>query len=297
MTAIRSALYVPGDRPALIDKALASDSDSVIIDLEDAVSEPAKDIARAAVSKRLADYQDGGGPQIWVRVNSGRRGIDDAAAVASPSLTGLCLAKASSPADILAIADAAGAARGDAKSVLQIEPLIESALGLVNLIDIAKLSVVSRIQLGEADLCSDLGIREDERDSGLAYARAQTIIVSTAAALDQPMAPVNGNFHDLDAFRSETHKLAGIGFFGRVCIHPAQVAIANAEFTPTSEELETARNLISNFDSHVSAGRGVFATDGGRVIDEAVVRNARRLLTRATSISARNSHAQPQATS
>ena len=116
----------------------------------------------------------------------------------------------------------------------------------------------------------------DERE--LLYSRSHVVFASAAAGIKPPIAPVSTNFRDLDAFRESTKELARLGFVGRACIHPGQVAVANEVFTPGPAEVETARRLVGRWDF---AGAGVAVDDDGHFVDEAVVRQARLLLARA----------------
>jgi citrate lyase subunit beta/citryl-CoA lyase len=91
---------------------------------------------------------------------------------------------------------------------------------------------------------------------------------------------VSTNFRDLERLRLSTRDLARLGFVGRACIHPAQVGVVNEVFTPTPDEVERARKLLARFEHAVSSDGGVVVDDEGRMVDEAVVRQARRLLAR-----------------
>ena len=99
-----------------------------------------------------------------------------------------------------------------------------------------------------------------------------------AAGIDPPVGPVSVDFADLERFRSGTLALKRLGFRSRACIHPAQVTVANEVFTPQRSDIERARNLVNAFEGAVAAGSGVLRDDNGAMVDEAVVRAARRLL-------------------
>ena len=108
-------------------------------------------------------------------------------------------------------------------------------------------------------------------------------MASAAAGIGAPGGPVSTNFTDLEAFRAGTERLKRLGFGGRAVIHPAQVPVVHAVFTPSAEEVRRARDLVERFDAAVAAGSGVIVDDQGRMVDEAVVRVARNLLARAGS--------------
>ena len=143
--------------------------------------------------------------------------------------------------------------------------------------EIAAVPGVVRLQVGETDLAADLGFLGVD-DLAWDAIRVQTVIVSAAAGIGAPVAPVSTEFRDLDAFAASTRALAARGYVGRACIHPAQVAVANEVFMPAPDEVQRARRLVQTYDDALAEGRGVIVGDNGRMIDEAVVRNARRII-------------------
>ncbi len=163
-------------------------------------------------------------------------------------------------------------------SIAGVVPLLESARAVLRAGELARAPRVQRLQIGEADLRADVGIVPGADERELLYARSHVVLASAAAGIKPPIAPVSTNFRDLDAFRASTVELARLGFVGRACIHPGQVAIANDVFTPSPEEVETARRLVGRWEF---AGAGVAVDDDGRFVDEAVVRQARLVLARA----------------
>lgn len=282
MTA-RSYLYVPGDRPELIAKAMVSAADAIIIDLEDAVPPAAKSAARGhagAVSGPVA--QSGrSDPELWVRINPGELGWDDVAGVLGPRLAGLCVAKVESVAQLVAldqVMTAVEVAAGLPAGRTRVVPLLESGRAVLDAAAIAAGPRVIRLQLGEADLCADLGVTPGPDERELLWVRSQVVVASAAAGIDPPVAPVSTNFRDPDALTESTTALRRLGFLGRACIHPAQLAVVHAVFTPTPAEVEAAQDLIRRYDAARAAGSAVCVDARGRLVDEAVVRSARRLL-------------------
>ncbi|WP_155371238.1 HpcH/HpaI aldolase/citrate lyase family protein [Catellatospora vulcania] len=299
---MRSYLYVPGDNPAKLAKALTVGADALIVDLEDAVPPGGKDAARAAAADFLAGMiavsgpevrsdpasgpetaisAQGAGPRVWVRVNPGELGHVDAAAVVGPGLAGLCVAKTESVQQLSALDGvlaglerAAGLAVGATKVV----PLLESASAVLAAAAIARGPRVARLQLGEADLAADLGVTLGPDERELLWARSQAVLASAAAGIAPPVAPVSVNFRDLDALRTSTLALKRLGFRGRSCIHPAQLPVVHEVFSPTGAELAAARDLVARHEQALRDGSGVCLDAHGRLVDEAVVRSARRLL-------------------
>jgi len=278
----RSYLYVPGNAPDKLAKVLGRGADAVIVDLEDAVPWSAKDSARATVAEWLRGLDgDTGGVEVWVRVNPGPLGVEDVAAVVAPGLRGVMVAKTESRADLDAIDDALG--KAEAREQLDpgevgVVPLLESAGALLEAQAIAAAPRVVRLQVGEADLAADLGFGDGADDADWAAIRSSIVVVSAAAGISAPVAPVSTDFRDLERFAETTRALARRGYVGRACIHPAQVAVANAVFTPSDDAVEDARALVTMFDQAVSEGRGVVVGPDGRMVDEAVVRRARSVI-------------------
>lgn len=276
----RSYLYVPGNDPAKLARSTQRGADALIVDLEDAVPADAKDRARAIVAAWLPEA-DSDSTEIWVRINPGALGLIDVAAVAGPALRGVMVAKTESVAELTAVdaaLTAAERAQGLEPGSIGVVPLLESAAAVLAAQDIARAPRVVRLQVGEADLAADIGLTPSADESEWAAIRSQTVLISTAAGISPPVAPVSTNFRDLDAYAESTRALSRRGFVGRACIHPAQVAVANEIFTPTDEIVGDARELVRLFDEAVGQGVGVIVGPDGRMIDEAVVRQARRVI-------------------
>lgn len=265
--AARSFLYAPGDRPERFAKALASGADAVILDLEDGVGPAAKDEARRHVVAALAEPP--ADVQRWVRLNSGERFADDlAAVVGQPGLHGVLVPKAT--LDSVRQAVAAGAPR--------VAPLVESAAGVLEVEAMARVAGVSHIALGEADLAADLGADPDPSGVELAPIRMRIVVASAAAGIAAPTAPVSTAFRDLEALKESTEQLRRMGFGARACIHPAQVAVVHEVLSPTPEAVTRAEDVLRRFEA---AEGGVCVDAEGRMVDEAVVRAARRVVARA----------------
>ncbi|MBV1852613.1 HpcH/HpaI aldolase/citrate lyase family protein [Catellatospora tritici] len=278
---MRSYLYVPGDNPAKLAKALTTGADALIVDLEDAVPPAGKDAARAGVADFLGARTGIGEPRVWVRVNPGELGQVDAAAVVGPQLAGLCVAKADSVDELTALdrlLTGLEAERGLASGTVRVVPLLESAAAVLAAPAIARAPRVVRLQLGEADLAADLGVTPGPDGCELLWVRSHAVLACAAAGIAAPVAPVSTDFRDLDALRESTLALKRLGFRGRACIHPAQLPVVHEVFTPTEAELAAARDVVTRHDQAMRDGTGVCLDARGRLVDEAVVRSARRLL-------------------
>lgn len=274
----RSYLYVPGTRPELFAKALGSGADAIVVDLEDAVAPVDKDAARGNVAGWVGSL-DPGDVDVWVRVNNhpDLLATDVAAVSGAAGLTGLYLPKVAGVDDIdRMLASSVGP--------VAVTALVESAAGWLSAASIASHHAVVRLACGEADLGSELGISASADEREFLPFRMQMIAVSVAAGIDVPTAPVPTNYRDLDALRLSTEALKRMGFRSRALIHPAQVRVVNEIFTPTPDEVETARRIVAGAEA---ADGGVFAGDGGVMVDEAIVKGARRTLALAEEIAAR----------
>jgi citrate lyase subunit beta/citryl-CoA lyase len=266
----RTALYVPGHRRDKLDGALGRGADALIVDLEDAVPPDHKDVARVVVAEWLATLVPGR-QQVWVRVNPGARRYADLAALADrAAVTGFCLAKVEG-ADELDEVDAQLTAAG---SRAALAPVLETAAAVLDARAIAAGPRVHRLQIGEADLCAELGLRPGPDRIELLGIRTMVVLAAAAAGIASPLGPVSTDVRDLGALETSTLALQRLGFFGRACIHPAQLATVNAVFTPSAEEGAAAIDLVARFDA---GGGGAVMTDDGAMIDEAVVRRLRPL--------------------
>jgi citrate lyase subunit beta / citryl-CoA lyase len=268
---LRSYLYVPGDQPARITKALTFEGedrpDAIIIDLEDAVAASQKPMARAAAAALTAAPLTAGSSAIFVRVNAGV--LDDVRAVMGPGLAGIVIPKASarSVSEVAELTD----------QNVSLIALIETAVGLAIVNEIAALPGVRTLAIGEADLGSELGIARDANQAWWPL-RLKLVIASGAAGLEAPTGPVSTEFRDLTEFARTTRDLRDGGFGSRPAIHPAQVTVINAIMKPSPAEIEQARNSVERYDANLAAGIGVTTDEDGRMLDEAVIRRFRRML-------------------
>lgn len=283
MSAARSHLYVPGDKPEVLAKALGRGADALIVDLEDAVAPAHKAAARDIVAHWLSTLPRAAeNPvQVWVRINPGDAGHVDVRAVASAALTGVVAAKTESAEELVALHGVLTEAEDRLEIVagsLAVVPLLESAHAVLQAMAIAKAPRVQRLQVGEADLRADIGVDLGPDGRELLFVRSQVVLISAAAGIEPPVGPVDTNFRDLDALRESTRAIKAMGYVGRACIHPAQAGVVNEVFTPTEQEVAAAIDLIARFDAAMAAGDAVCLDAQGRMVDEAVVRQARRVV-------------------
>ncbi|WP_022981568.1 CoA ester lyase [Ideonella sp. B508-1] len=256
----RSYLFVPGDRPERFAKAEASGADAVIADLEDAVSPAAKSAARNAVHAALA------GRRVVLRVN-GRDTPwfdDDARLAAHPGVAAVMLPKTAQADDVAALR-----ARCGDKPVLA---LVETARGMACLAAIAAAPGVDRLVFGSVDFQLDMDIEDD--DEALRTWRAHLVLASRVAGLAAPVDGVTVSLDDAARIAADARRARAFGFGGKLCIHPRQVALVNAAFTPPPERLDWARRVVAASEA---AGGAAVAVDG-KMIDAPVLASALRLL-------------------
>jgi citrate lyase subunit beta/citryl-CoA lyase len=279
--AVRSYLYVPGDRPDRLAKAGDRGADALILDLEDSVSAASKDRARQTVARWLASPALPQG-QLWVRVNPGQASQDIEAA-GSVAVTGVVLPKAE-PGLLGQLDDLLSRRErevGLTPGTLRVIPLIETAAGLLEVAAVAAAPRVLRLGIGEADLAAELRLRPGPDRAELTPLRLQIVVASAARGIAAPVAPASTDFRDLAALRESTEALLRLGFRARTAIHPAQLATINEVCMPSAEEIGRARRLLAALAAAERTGAGVTTDEDGRMIDEAVARSAREILARA----------------
>lgn len=272
----RSYLYVPANDSSRLSKSLSRGADALIVDLEDGVSPAEKSIARANLITFLDSLNSSN--EIWVRVNPEKELLEsDLEAAVHQNCRGIVLAKTADLDEVknLDLLLSRIEKSREIKNSLQISALIESAAGVFNALAIAHGPRVTRLQLGEADLRADLGTSGDSGSTTIQFARSTVVFASAAAGINPPVAAVSTNFKDLDSFRKSSQDFKEWGYFGRSCIHPDQLEIANEVFTLSQAEIDAAQDIL---DRLVAAGGGVALDAKGRMIDEAVAKIARRTL-------------------
>jgi citrate lyase subunit beta/citryl-CoA lyase len=265
---VRSLLFAPGSDERKLVKALGSDADAVVADLEDAVAPREKDAARALVQDVFARAGGDAGPARLVRVNGAGTPFhdDDLAAAAAIRPDAIVLPKATP--------DAVDALGGHGPPVIA---LVETAQGIRLAYEIATRPRVAALQLGGVDLAAEAGLEPRTDGLELLYARSKVVLDSAAAGLRAPFDVVHVEVPAGTALEDECRLARSLGFRGKACIHPSQVAVVNRAFTPSEDELAWARKVVDAFDEAAAAGRGAVAVDGA-MIDLPVVERARRLL-------------------
>lgn len=281
---LRSVLFMPGDDPHKIRKAAQMDVDAVVMDLEDGVALSQKAVARQTVCDALQTV-DFGRAARYVRLNPVGSDFfaDDLAATLPGRPDGYVLPKVSSAAYLQELSDELDRAEADygwLRRSIALLAVIESALGVINLAQIAQASPrLIALLFGAEDLAGDLGAIRTKAGDEVAYARSALVVAAAAYGL-QAIDMVYFDLHDLAGFEQECITGRRFGYAGKMVIHPKQVAIANRIFSPSPEEIARAERVIHAYQAHQEAGVGAFELDG-RMVDLPVVRAAEKVLQRA----------------
>lgn len=261
----RSWLFVPGNRPERFEKALASGADAVIVDLEDAVAPADKGAAREAVAAWLSPDRP-----VYLRINAADTEwfADDLELVGHPGVAGVALPKAEA-ADVLARV----AVRLAPAAVLL--PLVETGFGVARAETLAAQPRVLRLMFGTIDFQLDLGI--DGEGEELAFFRSKLVLASRLAGVQPPIDGVTTAIRDLDRLQADTQRARRMGFGGKLCIHPDQVATVNRAFAPSDEELAWARKVVEA----AGAADGAAVAVDGKMVDRPVLLRAQRMIAEA----------------
>jgi citrate lyase subunit beta/citryl-CoA lyase len=262
----RTYLFVPGDRPERFAKALASEADAVVVDLEDAVAPAAKAAARASVLGWLTDEPERA--RVAVRINDeAAEGFEhDLKMLAASGAAAVMLPKAERPETIARLRATCPA--------IAVLPLVETARGMLNAQALAAAPGVTRLVFGTIDYALDLDLGADP--AALDAGHAHLALVSRAAGIAAPVAGVTTAIDHEATLLADLARARGHGFGAKLCIHPKQVAPIHAALAPTAAELAWAQRVLQAADS----AHGAVQLDG-RMIDKPVIERARRILGRA----------------
>lgn len=260
---VRTALFVPADRPDRFAKALASGADAVIVDFEDAVVDAHKGRARALLREFL-DATPGAG--VWVRINMAGHSehASDLELCGHPGVIGVVVPKAQ---DVKQLAQVAALGK-------PVWPIIESAQGLAALDALARVPGVERLTFGGLDLSLDLGMTPGTggAERMLDQARYALLVQSRLAGLQAPLDTVFPDLANEQGLQEFARNAGHMGFAGMLCIHPRQVSSVHAALAPSTADLNWARRVVAG-----AANDGAFTVDG-QMVDAPVIERARRLL-------------------
>jgi citrate lyase subunit beta/citryl-CoA lyase len=284
---LRSLIFVPGNRPNMLERARSFSADIIMVDLEDSVP-PGEKVAAREVAREWAPRLAGAGRRVMVRVNSLDTGLtqDELAAVIGPDIAGISIGKAETVWDLQEIDRIIGpleSAAGLPPGQIRVIPWIENARAVLSAYEIATASTrIEAIAFGGEDYTDDMGVQRTDTSEEIYFARATVAVAARAARVGSLDTPFVG-FRDPDGFRRDIEISRRLGYTGRFAIHPSQIDIINEMFGPSAEEVAYARQVVEAWDEAEAQGRGSLSIDG-RMIDVPVVKRAQSLLAVAAAI-------------
>jgi citrate lyase subunit beta/citryl-CoA lyase len=290
MSRLRRAVhFVPGANEKMLQKSLALPADSLVLDLEDAVTPENKDSAREVVTRWLKEV-DFGRQERMVRMNplDTPWGVKDLQATMQGKPDSYLVPKVRTKEDLLKIDEVIsrmereyGHPPGEVKLVVL---ATETPQGLLNIRDFGACPRVDALSWGAEDLSAAIGARRNRDESGqflevFRYARVMTLLAATAAGV-QPLDTVFVDIKDTEGLRRDCLEGAWMGFTGKITIHPSQIEVVNEIFTPSAEEIAESKALLEAFEENQKAGKMAFSFKG-QMVDVPHLTRARTILERA----------------
>jgi citrate lyase subunit beta/citryl-CoA lyase len=276
----RSVLFAPGNHARRVAKALASDADLVVLDLEDAVPITHKAAARRTIREALSQSHR---PRVYVRTSSlsGGEWEADLEAVVCPGLDGIVLPKVEAVTELCEI-DARMAVlekrAGLERGTFDVMPIIESARGVWDCAHLAAATPrVRRLIFGGADYTLDLDLEWTPEEHELSFARARLAHASRVAGIEPPIDTAILQLKDAERFLQSTRNGKRMGFQGKLCLHPDQVRPCHGVFAPSQVEVERAKSIVEAFEVANASGSAAIELNG-LFIDLPVVLRARKVL-------------------
>ena len=286
MGVYRSFLFAPGNHPRKVEKVFGVGSDAVILDLEDAVANDEKIATREAVVAALQQPRRNLG---YVRIN----GFDtefcfgDLEAIVGKGLNGIVLPMVENASQLLAVdwmVSNLERKLGLEPGGIDIMPILETGKGIAALPEIAGCgSRVRRMAFGAGDYTHDMSMDWTLDEVELDDARARMVLASRAADLEPPLDTVWIHIKDLDGMRVSSERAKRMGFQGKMCIYPPQVAVVNEVYSPSAAEIEHSERVVTAFREAEKAGSSSIQLDG-YFIDYPIVYKAQRILDAAAAI-------------
>ena len=274
----RTYLFAPGNHKRRVEKAMGLGADVVILDLEDAVAISEKKSTRNLINKTLDQPRN---CAVFVRVNAYDTEFcyGDICSIVSENLDGIVLPKLESLEDLRSIdwlLTNLEKERGLPHRSIDLMPIIETAGGLVNIREMANADTrVRRLAFGGGDYTRDLGMQWTLKEDELLPVRSEMVLASRFGKLEPPVDTVFIHIKEHDAFKASCLNILGLGFQGKMCIHPDQVPVTNEIFTPSVDEVRWSKRIISEFGEAEKAGIASIQIDG-YFVDYPIVEKAQR---------------------
>ena len=277
----RSLLFIPGNNPGMLSNCDVFESDTVIIDLEDAVSSTEKDSARNLVTSYIKAHKIEN--EIMIRINGFDTPfyMDDLNQIVSDNIDSIMLPKARID-DVKKLDEILSKMEKERnlKKHINIVPIIEAAISLIEVDVIASLSRVNGILLGAEDFTKDLEVKRTKEGDEIFYARCKIIVACKAYKIDAIDTPFTDTV-DMEGLVKDVNYVKGLGMNAKSAIHPNQIEAINKAFTPTKAEIDYAKRVLLARDDAFSKGLGVFSLDG-KMVDAPVIARAETVIKKAT---------------
>jgi citrate lyase subunit beta / citryl-CoA lyase len=284
MRLLRSMLFVPGNRPSWIAKALAARPDALVLDLEDSVPVAEKENARTVVADALAVHKNAG-PLLYARTNRGTHmyDYDDVMAVVQPGLAGIFVAKAEGPEDVDLLSRMIAEAEerrsmpiGGVKLVVALETARAVELAFAIASHPRVLSLCSAAAKG-ADVARNLGFNWTPQGLETLYHRSRAIVACRAAGKTNPIGGLWQDVHDLEGLRKFSQFNRDLGFRGEIVLHPSNVAVVNDVYSLSETDRRYFEGMIAAFEAAEAQGHASVMYEGEH-IDIAHVVTAKAML-------------------
>ena len=270
----RSRLYIPGNQAKLMLNAGIHQPDAVILDLEDSVTPSEKDAARLIVRNALRTV-DFFGAERMVRINQGETGLNDLEWVIPHNVHLILVPKVETADEVKLVYEKIReiCKKCDRKKPVFLMPILESAKGILNSLEIAKASNNNvAIAIGLEDYTADIGVQRTNMGHESLFARSQVVNAAKTVGI-QAIDTVFSDVNNEDGLRASVREAKELGFEGKGCIHPRQIKPIHEEFAPSKSEIEKAKKIVLAFDNADKKGLGVVSL-GSKMIDPPVVKRA-----------------------
>jgi len=280
-----SRLYLPGNSPSLMVNAYLHRPDGLILDLEDSVAPEKKREARLLVRNALRAL-DFGNSERMVRINQLPAGLEDLDWLIPQGVNLILLPKCESAEQVLSVTGRIKEINRheNRNTTVWIMPIIESARGVVKAYEIATASeFVVALAIGLEDYTADLGVRRTTEGSESLFARSALVNAAKAAGI-QAIDSVFSDVDDMEGLQNTVKRSRAMGFDGMGCIHPRQIPVIHANYTPDDEEIDKAKRIVIAFMEAQQKGLGVVAL-GSKMIDPPVVKRAQKTIDQAIELS------------
>lgn len=291
MKPLRSMLFVPGNKPAWMEKSLRYGADALIFDLEDAVPENAKASARGQVREALEQFHRSG-PVLTVRVNALETGLTaaDLDAIVCPGLAAIVAPKVETPQDIFVLDTLLARCEQQAGMPIgqvEIFPSLETAKGIYHAYAIATSAARVPTLFGTGgkggDTARSLGYQWSKEATETLYIRSKVLLEARAAGCAYPLIASWFDIADLDGLRADARLNRQLGYTGQVVIHPSHVPVLHEVFTPTMDEIRHYQGLLAAMQEAERQGTAAVTYAGG-MVDIAMVKTAQQMLAFARAI-------------